>query len=40
MVMAHKAESKIEEAKDKVRARSAVPTEVGDSSKELSSQIA
>ena len=40
MVVAHKAESKIEEAKDKVRARSAVTTEVVDSSKELSNQIA
>ena len=39
MVMASKAESKMEEAKDKVRARSprsAVTTEVTDSSKELS----
>ena len=39
MVMAHKAESKMEEAKDKVRARSAVTTEVVDSLKELSNQI-
>ena len=39
MVMAHKAESKTEEAKDKARARSAVMTEVVDGSKELSSQI-
>ena len=40
MVMAHKAESEMEKAKDKVRARSAVTTEVVDGSKELSSQIA
>ena len=39
MVMACKAESKTEEAKDKVRARSAVMTEVVDGSKELSHQI-
>ena len=36
MVMAHKAESEMEEAKDKIRARSAVTTEVVDCSKELS----
>ena len=36
MVVAHKAESKTEEAKDKVRTRSAVTTEVVDSLKELS----
>ena len=40
MVTAHKAESKMEEAKDKVWARSAVTTELADSSKELSNQIA
>ena len=40
MVVARKAESKMEEAKDKVRARSAVTTKVDDSSKELSNQIA
>ena len=40
MVMAYKAESEMEEAKDKVRARSAVTTEVIDRSKELSNQIA
>ena len=40
MIMACKAESKMEEAKDKVRARSAVTTEVFDGSKELSNQIA
>ena len=39
MVMACKAESEMEEAKDKVRARSAVTTEVVDGSKELSNQI-
>ena len=39
MVAAHKAESEMEEAKDKVRARSAVTTEVVDSLKELSKQI-
>ena len=39
MVVAHKAESKMEEAKDKVRARSAVTTEVVDGSKELNNQI-
>ena len=36
MVVAHKAESKMEEAKDKDRARSAVTTEVVDGLKELS----
>ena len=40
MVMACKAESKMEEAKVKVRARSAVTTGVVDGSKELSNQIA
>ena len=40
MLMAHNAESEMEEAKDKVRARSAVTTEVVDGSKELSNQIA
>ena len=40
MVTAHKAESKTEKAKDKVRARSAAATEVVDSSKELGNQIA
>ena len=40
MVMSCKAESKTEEAKDKVRARSAVTTEVVDGSKELTDQIA
>ena len=39
MAMAHKAESETEEAKVKVRARSAVTTEVVDGSKELSNQI-
>ena len=37
--MASKAESKTEDAKDKVRARSAVTTEVIDSLQELSTQI-
>ena len=40
MVTAYKAESEMEEAKDKVRARSAAATEVVDSSKELGNQIA
>ena len=40
MVVACKAESKIEEAKEKVKARSAVTTDLVDSSKELSNQIA
>ena len=40
MAMAYKEDSKMEVAKDKVRARSAVTTEVIDSSKELSNQIA
>ena len=40
MVTAHKAESAMEEAKDKVRARSAVAKEVVDGSKELGNQIA
>ena len=40
MVMAHKAESKIEEVKDRVWARSAVTTEVVEGSKEPSNQIA
>ena len=40
MVMTYKAESKTEEAKDKVRARSAITAEVIDGSKELSNQIA
>ena len=40
MVPAHKAECKMEEAKDKVRARSAATTEVVDGSKELGNQIA
>ena len=39
MVTAHKAESKTEEAKDKVRARSAAASEVVDGSKELGDQI-
>ena len=39
MVMAHKVESRMEEAKDKVMAGSAVTTEVVDGSKELSNQI-
>ena len=39
MVAAHKAESKTEEAKDKVRARSAAATEVVGGSKELGDQI-
>ena len=40
MVMAHKAESETEQAKDNIRARSAVTKEVVDSSKELNNQIA
>ena len=40
MVAAHKAESEMEEAKDKVRARSAAATEAVDGSKELGNQIA
>ena len=40
MVTAQKVESEREEAKDKVRARSAAATEVVDSSKQLGSQIA
>ena len=40
MVTAHKAKSEMEEAKDKVRARSSVTTEVVDSLNELSNQIA
>ena len=40
MVAAHKAESKMEEAKDKVRARSAATTKVVDGSKELGNHIA
>ena len=40
MVAARKVESEREEAKDKVRARSAAATEVVDSSKELGNQIA
>ena len=39
MVMTCKAESEMEEAKGKVRARSAVTTEVVDGSKELCNQI-
>ena len=39
MVATCKAESKMEEAKDKVRTRSADATEVVDSSKELGDQI-
>ena len=39
MVTTYKAESEKKEAKDKVRARSAVATEVVDGSKELCSQI-
>ena len=39
MVTTHKAESKIEEVKDKVRARSAAATEVVDGLKELGNQI-
>ena len=39
MVTACKAESKMEEAKDKVRARSAAATEAVDGSKELGNQI-
>ena len=39
MVTTCKAESEMEEAKDKVRARSAVTTEVVDGSKEMSNQI-
>ena len=39
MVTAHKAESKMGEVKDKVRARLAAVTEVADHSKELSNQI-
>ena len=40
MVAARKAESKMEDAKEKVRARSSVATEVTDNSKELGDQIA
>ena len=40
MVAACKAESEMEEAKDKVRARSATATEAVDGSKELGDQIA
>ena len=40
MVAACKVESEMEEAKDKVRARSTAPTEVVESSKELGNQIA
>ena len=39
MVATCNAESKMEEAKDKVRAKSAAATEVVDSSKELGNQI-
>ena len=39
MVTACKAESKMEETKDKVRARSAAATEAVDGSKELGNQI-
>ena len=39
MLAAHKAENKMEEAKEKVRARSATATEVVDGSKELGNQI-
>ena len=39
MVAARKAESKTEDAKEKVRARSSAATEVTDSSKELGDQI-
>ena len=39
MVTPCKVESKMEEAKDKVRARSATATEAVDSSKELGNQI-
>ena len=39
MVAARKAESKMEDAKEKVRARSSAATEVTDSSKELGDQI-
>ena len=39
MVMARKAESETEEAKDKVRARLAATTEVVDGTKDLSTQI-
>ena len=40
MVAAHKAESKMEEAKDKVGARSATATEAVDGSTELGNQVA
>ena len=40
MVAARKAESEMEDAKEKVRARSSVATEVTDGSKELGDQIA
>ena len=40
MVAARKAESKVEDAKEKVRARSSTSTEVTDGSKELDDQIA
>ena len=39
MVTSHKVESEMEEAKDKVRARSTATTEVADGSKELGNQI-
>ena len=39
MVAACKAESEVEEAKDKVRARSAAATEAVDGSKELGNQM-
>ena len=40
MVAARKAESKMEDAKEKIRVRSSAATEVIDSSKELGDQIA
>ena len=39
MVVARKVESKMEDAKEKVRARSSAATEVTDSSKELGDHI-
>ena len=40
MVTAHRAESKMEETKERVKVRSAVTTEVASGSKELGNQIA
>ena len=40
MVAVHRAESKMEETKERVKERSAAATEVGSGSKELGDQIA